>query len=162
VNIFGENTAEGRPYKKDYKNFYQVDKALDFYGLPGGLGTIISHGLFHFPHGRMTKQVQKMSILASCNILKTDKFLPPFNEWDEHTVDICKKADITIIGDSEYNNKVRRYLKKEELPKTEEKWKSFETEKFDPSFNHWLFHSWRFTPESFEKKLLEDMDKISK
>lgn len=163
INIFGKSNDEGKPYpqidtKVDDRDFYDVDRMFDISKIPF-LETVISHGLFHFPHGRMSKQTQMFSILSSCKLLNTNKFLPPFNEWNEQTVNICKKNNIIIVGDSEYNNKVRRYLKKPLLPVTKEKWKNFDNEKFDSKFSYWLIHSWKFTPETFREKLLKDSRK---
>lgn len=111
--------------------FYDVDLAWKGFGL---VSDIASHGLLHIDHSKAVKEVQEMSILTSCNLLKTRAFIPPFNRWNSETLNICIKNDIELIG-------------------LGGKWKSLEFEPFDPNHKYWYFHSWRFNIESFKKAL---------
>lgn len=93
-------------------------------------GKIVSHGLVHCDHAKMSYDAQLMSIVTSCRVLDTNIFVPPFSSSNSDTVRICHQNGIHLS-----------------LPS--EGWKSLEAEPFDPNHELWFFHSWRFTPESF-------------
>jgi len=113
----------GVPFKDKPVNwFYDVNRVLNPYLVSGDCA---SHGLFHIDHTKVSKDTQEMSILSSCRLLKVKTFVPPFNRFNEDTIDICKENDIWLVG-------------------LQEKWKSIEHEEFDPNHKYWYFHSWRF------------------
>jgi hypothetical protein len=137
INIFGKKNPTGLVYPKtnikyDNRLYYDIDSIFDFRQLPN-LYNIVSHGLFHFSHAKVTYETQRFSILASCNLLKTNIFVPPYWEWNEKTIKICKLNNINLWTDNE--------------------WINLDREKIDTIHNHYCFHSWKFTPESFFKKI---------
>jgi hypothetical protein len=83
-------------------------------------------------HSSLSKDAQEMSIVGSCRFLGTDKFIAPFNDYNEDTIDVCVENKIELVTKS-YN------------------WKSIEHNQFDSSHKYWYFHSWRWS----EKKLRE-------
>ena len=115
-----------------------------------------NHGFginFNLKHNGKTHETQKFSILTSCALLGTNLFLPPHNEWDNITLKICNTYGIKIIGDKDYNNKVRTMNKKEPLLDNTENitWRSMDSIEFFPQHKYWLFHGWKYTPEKFYK-----------
>jgi len=135
VTLFSKWNTRGSVYEqvpfksRPKKWFYDVDSFVRSLSIPG---KIVSHGLFHCNHSGMSYDAQEMSILSSCKYLITNKFMPPFNKWDETTFKICKDNGIDlIVGD----------------------WKGLEFEKFDSDYNFWYFHSWRYDLESFKRVL---------
>lgn len=88
----------------DHSCFYFVDKC----GVPENLITSLrdkytdriftaGHGLIHVDHRLLSEEAQRMSILASCSLAKSDIFIPPFNKWNEITEYICQKNQIQLI-----------------------------------------------------------------
>lgn len=143
VSIYCKDSNNGALYPRlPLKNqtneyLYNVDKQLsdiDF------MGDIASHGLFHVPHGTLSEDAQKMSILGSCNYLKTKKFIAPFNSYNQLTAMICRDNGIELIT--------------EMYP-----WKCLDYNVFDSSYKYWSFHSWRYTPKTFKEKLDADIAK---
>lgn len=138
VTIFGKNNTTGSiypnpPFKSNpNKWFYNVDLFILPIDIPDT--TIASHGLIHVDHSRIGTDAQEMSILTSCNLLNTKIFIPPFNKFNEDTLQIC------------YDNGIKILL-------TSEGWKSLEFNKFDRNYNKWYFHSWRFSPETLREVL---------
>jgi hypothetical protein len=137
INIFGKKNIKGTVYPETKipiktRMFYDVDAIFDFGQLPH-LHNIVSHGLLHFNHRLVTYDTQKFSILTSCSLLKTKIFIPPFWEWNEKTIKICTLNNITLWID--------------------EDWINFDRETIDSSHTHYLFHSWKFTPETFAKQI---------
>jgi len=136
-NFFARTCESGSvypcvPFKDRPVNwFYSVNRVLNPYLVSGDCA---SHGLFHIDHTKVGRETQEMSILSSCNMLKVKTFVPPFNRFNEDTIDICKENDIWLVG-------------------LDEKWKSIEHEEFDPSYKYWYFHSWRFNQRSLRKVL---------
>lgn len=94
---------------------------------------IVSHGLYHVDHSKLDRGAQEMSILGSCAYLSSKIFVPPFNRFNQDTKDIC------------FDNGI--------LMPAEEKWKSLEWEKFDPSHKRWYFHSWRWKASDLKEIL---------
>lgn len=141
VNLLAQENDNGSAYK-EFKpvdiDFYSVDKVFDLAELPT-LENIVSHGLFHLDHKHTTKEVQEVSIRASCEILKTKTFIPPFWRWNIDTKVVCDSNGITLW--------------------TEPAWINFDNEIDGFTGDYYLFHSWKFTVESFEKKLLDDIKK---
>jgi hypothetical protein len=136
VTILAEETENGSCYKnlkpKDIK-FPLVDKVIDLDKL-AGLGTIVSHGLWHLDHKHASYELQEYSIVSSCRILKTKIFVPPFMRWNKDTAAICRKHGIELWGE-------------------EKGWFSLDRNKFEPGHKRYVLHSWLFTPEEFAQKL---------
>lgn len=120
------------PFKgRDLKWFADVDSA---YGINWVCpGRICSHGLFHLDHSKALRETQMLSIISSCNLLCTKTFVPPFNKYNEDTLDICRENNIEMVA--------------------KDGWKSLEHEKFDPTHDKWYFHSWRWTAKELRKAL---------
>lgn len=138
VTLFGKSCKEetvypNAPFKdRDVNWFYDVDRMMKVTQyIPG---EIASHGLFHIDHTKVSKDTQEMSIVTSCNYLQTKMFIPPFNRYNEDTIDVCRENDIEILCGGQ--------------------WTSLDFNFFDPSFDKWYFHSWKFTPERLMKKLV--------
>lgn len=142
--VFSKNSVSGSIYPnlplkdKELKYFYEVDKAKDniFMAEKEYENIVIaSHGLWHFDHTSVDRQLKEASIITSCNLLKTNIFVPPFNKWDAEVELICAANNITLIKSNE------------------EGWKSFEHNKFDASYPLWYFHSWRWTHVTLKEYL---------
>ena len=93
----------------------------------------------HFAHKRQPYNIQELSIVTSCNLLKTKLFLPPFVEWNNDTEKICIDNGITILG--------------------KENWKSLDKEEFNSSHSYWFFHSWRHNIIDLINKIKKDKNK---
>lgn len=138
VSLFGRSNNYGSVYsevpfkEKPLPWFYDVDAFLG--SLQNIYGNIASHGLFHVDHTKISKDAQEMSILSSCHLLKTKKFVPPFNRWNKETLLICSENNIQLV-------------------RIEEGWKSLDFQPYDNSTNLWYFHSWKFTVKDFERTL---------
>lgn len=137
INVFSRSAVEGSVYpdlplsNKDLKYFYKVDS---FFDKPiCELDKVVSHGILHVDHSKLSKDAQEFSILTSCHYLDTNIFVPPFSRANEDTVTICRNNGITLTSPSDG-------------------WKSLETSPFTPHHNLWFFHSWRFTIESFKEQ----------
>lgn len=116
-SVYPDIPMRGLPY--DY--FCNVDLLFDPY-VPRFV-EIASHGLIHAEHAKLDRQAQMMSILVSCNYLKTKKFIPPFMSYNDITAEICYENGIDLVdGDG---------------------WKSMEIEPFDATHRYWYFHHWR-------------------
>jgi hypothetical protein len=139
ITLFGQKNSKGSVYKdvpfkgKETNWFYKnIDSFMYLYR--HALYKTASHGLFHIDHSKVNRQAQEMSIISSCAYLHTDKFVPPFNKYNQDTLDICFDNEIKIDTDG---------------------WKSLEFEPFDPKHEKWYFHSWRWEPETLKRKLNE-------
>jgi hypothetical protein len=137
ITIFAKKNSNGSAYPKieihdiDYPN---IDIMFDLKNLPV-LENIVSHGLFHIDHRNSSKDLQTFSIVSSAKLLKTNRFIPPFWRWNKTTQEICDENNISL------------------WIKQEKDWISLDTGNVDKKHDHYLFHSWKFTPESFEAKL---------
>lgn len=131
ITVFSDFNKKGSVYanvpfkNKDTNWFYKnVEAAIINYKLPSFL-KIASHGLFHIDHSKVSRETQEMSILGSCSYLKTKIFVPPFNRYNQDTIDICFDNDIGIRIDG---------------------WLSIEYNDFDINHRLWYMHSWQWTP----------------
>ncbi len=143
ITLFAGANFKGSVYgelplkEKDVNWFYQnANLFMKEYRHP--LYKVASHGMYHLDHSKLSKDAQEMSIIGSCSFLKTNVFVPPFNKFNQDTLDICFDNHITI--------------------KTDE-WKSLEFNDFDSSHRLWYFHSWRFTTNQLKDKLNADISK---
>lgn len=141
ITLFAQNNFKGSvyldtPFKdKDIKWFYKnADSFMYDYRHP--LYKVVSHGLYHIDHSNVSRETQEMSIIGSCSFLKTDIFVPPFNRFNQDTLDICFDNDIKI--------------------KTEG-WKSLEHNDFDSRHKFWYFHSWKYTVNQLKDKINADI-----
>ncbi len=136
ISLLGKSSVNGSVYPElplrnhDMKYFYKVN--CFFSRIPSGLHKIVSHGLLHLDHSKLSKDAQEMSILTSCELLDTKIFVSPFSAFNETTKQICKNNDIHMSVPSDG-------------------WKSLESEPFNPKHELWFFHSWRFTPKTFRE-----------
>lgn len=137
VNIFSKSSEDRSPYPKLKPvdiDFPKVDRMMDLSKLEG-LEEIASHGLFHLDHRAASKDLQEISIRASCEILGTKIFVPPFLRTNEQTESICRRHGIEIMGGL-----------------WEDDWINLDNEDAVRGHQKFLFHSWKFTPESFRKR----------
>lgn len=126
---------------KTNKYLYNTNRMLTRYAhIPG---EIASHGMFHVFHSKLSKDAQEMSIVGSCNFLKTDKFIAPFNDYNQDTIDVCVENKIELITKS-YN------------------WKSMEHNEFDSRHQYWYGHSWRWSVKQLREYFLNDKAKLQK
>lgn len=145
VNLFCRTTPSGSVYpdlplrQRDMKYFYNVDLLLR--DIPAKNFRIVSHGTHHVDHSKLSRDAQEMSILTSCSYLHTDIFVPPFSQFNETTKQVCKANGIRLV-----------------MPM--DGWKSLESHEFCAGHKLWFFHSWRFTPKEFRKKLEKCMAKM--
>lgn len=61
-------------------------------GLP-----LASHGLVHVDHRLLGREAQELSIVASCSIVGTTTFVPPFNHWNRDTESVCAEHSIELV-----------------------------------------------------------------
>lgn len=144
INLFAMLNNDGSvypnpPFKdKDASYFYGVDRMLDRYDIVK-IGArdyeLASHGLIHTDHSKLSRDAQEMSIATSCNYLSANKFIPPFNFYNEDTVRICEEYDVELVRNTE-----------------EITWNSLETQDFDPNKSHWYYHPWRLNYHQFMDK----------
>lgn len=114
----------------DHRTFYQVNRMGDPHiRLDVKRAT---HGLVHVDHRLLGKEAQEMSILVSANLTNSKIFVPPFNKYNQHTIDICEEQDI-------------------ELVRFEDGWKSMEYNKWESTHQNWYLHAREWTLESFKK-----------
>lgn len=130
ITVFSDFNTKGSvylqvPFKdKDINWFYKnTSAAVINYKLPK-FHKIASHGLFHIDHSKVSRQTQEMSILGSCSYLGTKIFVPPFNRYNQETIDICFDNDIDIRVNG---------------------WLSMEYNPFDINHHMWYMHSWRWS-----------------
>tara|TARA_R110000744_G_scaffold70039_1_gene141863 strand:+ start:3396 stop:3950 length:555 start_codon:yes stop_codon:yes gene_type:complete len=116
----------------DYRKFYKVDNC----GIPvfPDWITRAGHGLIHVDHRLLTKEVQELSVMASCSLARASIFVPPFNKWNSNTEEVCKEHGI-------------------ELVKFEDGWLCCEYNEYNPKHNLWYIHAREFTLKEFEKWL---------
>lgn len=116
----------------DHKKFYEMEMiGRPRITLPGV--EIASHGIVHVDHRFLSKDAQEMSIITSCSILSTKVFIPPFNKWNQDTLDICMEKEIILVM-------------------FEHGWKHLKYETFEPE-GRYYFHTHDFTFEDFKTYL---------
>ena len=113
----------------DFRRFYEVGSC----GLPEIIPEVsrASHGLIHVDHRLLTKEVQELSILASCSLAKSKIFVPPFNKWNRDTEDICREHGIRLV-------------------KFEDGWLCVEYNDFNLDHDLWYLHSRRLTVDDLK------------
>lgn len=143
ITLFSQNNFRGSVYldipfkNKDINWFYKnANSFMNEYRHP--LCKVASHGLYHIDHSKVSRETQEMSIIGSCSYLKTDLFVPPFNRFNQDTLDICFDNNIKI--------------------KTDE-WKSLHFNEFDSSHKYWYMHSWDMTINELKGMLENDKSK---
>lgn len=130
----GDNVTDQRIFPEflnalsDYRNFYRVDVA----GVPeiDPRVTKAGHGLIHVDHRLLTKEVQELSIIASCSLVGAKVFIPPFNKWNKDTENVCLEHGIDLV-------------------KFEEGWLSMEYNDIKPKLCLWYLHAREWTFEKF-------------
>lgn len=136
VSLFGvwnskEAVYPDLPLKtKDNKYLYNVNRLMHRHSYV--IGEVVSHGMFHVKHSSISKDAQEMSIVGSCRYLGTDKFVAPFNDYNEDTIDVCVENKIELVT-KQYD------------------WKSIEHNKFDEKHKYWYFHSWRWSVKTLRE-----------
>lgn len=125
----------------DYKNFFLVDKFFnEFINLKKQIHKkvkLVSHGLFHIDHRLLTKEVQEVSIMVSCNFVNSFIFVPPFNKFDGNTENICDEQGIKLI-------------------KWEDDWLHLKHNKYDKSHEKYYVHTFDLNEKEFYKWFEED------
>lgn len=135
VTLFARKSESGSVYPdlpmrgRDFSYFCKVDKFFDPY-IPRFV-KIASHGLIHAEHGKLDRQTQELSIMVSCNLLRTRTFIPPFMSFNEDTFSVCRDNGIELI--------------------TPDEWTSMETNSFNPDVRSWYFHPWRMKNSTVRK-----------
>lgn len=128
-NYPAKNETEAqRPFPKifnaysDFRCFFSTDKVglFDFNKIPNFV-VRKSHGLFHIDHRLLTKEQQEMSIIAGCSLVGSSLFTPPFNKYNNDTLQICKELNITLDN---FNDG----------------WRSMEHENWDENNKLWYLH----------------------
>lgn len=138
VTVLSKSSPNGAVYpnlplkSKPFHYFIETDSVILAKYVDGT--RIVSHGLWHLDHSKITPDLQEASIVSSCRLLKTDTFVPPFNSWNGQTERICERHGIRLV-------------------KHEDGWKSFEHNDFDPSHPLWYFHSWKWNKDSLRAYL---------
>jgi hypothetical protein len=114
----------------DYRNFFKVELA----GIPNldPRVTKAGHGLIHIDHRLLSKEVQELSIIASCSLVGADAFIPPFNKWNKDTEQVCDENSIHLI-------------------KFEAGWLSMEHNTIRVPCRRWYLHSREWTIEKFKE-----------
>lgn len=142
VTLFAKDSDDGAVYPnnpfKERPNtyFWSVDKYInmqDVYDCGIGVNEIASHGLFHADHSRLSHDAQEESILSSCNLLKTYKFIAPFNRVNEDTWKVLSDNGIGLVNG--------------------EQWRSLEDVVFDDTHDFWYYHPWRMRTSELYQKL---------
>jgi hypothetical protein len=95
---------------------------------------LASHGLIHIDHRLLNYETQELSIIVSCSLLATYLYVPPFNKWDEDTIDICDENCIELI-------------------KFEDGWKCLEYEPFTEKHDKWYLHPREISIDNFRKMI---------
>jgi len=137
VSLIGKRNVLGAvhpnpPFKdKQMRFFYNSDSILAPCELTG---KIVSHGLLHFDHSTASLETQELSILTSCSILQSSKFVPPFNRWNYDTEKICLENGIDLV-------------------KVEDGWVNLDRYDFNPVDEYFYFHPWNHTADDFIKKI---------
>lgn len=122
----------------DHRIFYDVQKC----GIPdvvrgltqayGSKIELAGHGLVHVDHRLLTKEVQEISILVSCNLIGARTYIPPFNKWNRDTEEICQEHSIKLI-------------------KFEDGWRHLQYENVTDNFGNYYFHTHDFDISDLQK-----------
>lgn len=120
------------PLKTKETNWFYRNADSFMYDYRHPMYKVVSHGLYHIDHSKVSRQTQEMSIIGSCSYLKADTFVPPFNKYNQDTVDICFDNNIKFSPNG---------------------WKSLEFSQFNETHRKWYFHSWRYTPKQLKEQL---------
>lgn len=129
VTVFAGKNKKGSvyadvPFKdKDINWFYKNSDCM-FGSYRHPLFKIVSHGLFHIDHSKVSRETQEMSIIGSCSYLNTKIFVPPFGRYNQDTLDICFDNDIEVRVNG---------------------WLSIEHNDFNINHRMWYMHSWRWS-----------------
>ena len=135
VTLFAQTSDNGSAYQEipiGRIDFPIVDKMFDLSSLPK-LEHIVSHGVWHLDHRAAMRELAEYSIVSSCSILNTDIFIPPFWRWNTDVEKICRDNSIKLW--------------------TEHDWVNIERNELTSKDDHYLFHSWTFTPAQFRERL---------
>lgn len=113
----------------DHRAFYKVDLADD-YVCDFHADYIIraSHGLVHVDHRLLGREAQELSIVASCSLVDTKTFVPPFNKWNRDTESVCAEHGISLV-------------------KFEDDWRHVRFNDFDPQHERYYLHTHDTTAE---------------
>lgn len=135
-----ESVYPDPPFRSRERHFfYDVDQIIDMNEIKNlylDKDEICSHGLFHIDHAKLSRDAQEISILGSCNFLGAKKFIPPFNQFNQDTVDICERNGIEFVNNG-----------------GEIEWKSLESLPFDEKHKYWYYHPFRINHKTLEEKL---------
>jgi len=119
----------------DYRVYFNLTEL----GLPNWLPEIVrkfnckvgSHGLFHVDHRLLSREAQEISILSSCSVLRTKIFVPPFNKYNQETMDVIQNSQLQLVI-------------------WESGWKHLAYQKLDQKGGNYYFHMHDFTDEQLQ------------
>lgn len=124
----------------DHRVFYAVKKC----GIPEVVHSLIKiygnsiqfagHGIVHVDHRLLTKEVQELSIMVSCNLIGAKTYIPPFNKWNHATEEICDEHRIRLI-------------------KFEDGWRHIQYESIVENYDKYYFHTHDFDLSTFIEKV---------
>jgi hypothetical protein len=95
---------------------------------------VASHGLIHVDHRLLSREVQELSIIASCSLLETTTFVPPFNKYNKDTLDIAAEHSIEVV-------------------RFEDGWRHVKHNSFNRDQKLWYFHPFDLTPVELDSWL---------
>ena len=83
----------------DHRLFYGVQIANQRPYMPVDTTGIVfvSHGLVHVDHRLLGREAQELSIVASCSLVGTRIFCPPFNKHNHDTASVCAEHGVELI-----------------------------------------------------------------
>ncbi len=85
----------------DHRVYFNVEKI----GIPVWLNdvaekfecTLATHGLIHVDHRLLSRDLQELSVISSASLIGTKIFVPPFNKYNEDTVEVCRNNKIKLV-----------------------------------------------------------------
>ena len=85
----------------DHRVYFKVEKI----GIPSWLHdvvdkyqcTLATHGLIHVDHRLLSRDLQELSVISSASLVNAKIFVPPFNKYNDETVEICHRNEIELI-----------------------------------------------------------------
>lgn len=85
----------------DHRVYFKVEKI----GIPSWLHevvdkyqcTLATHGLIHVDHRLLSRDLQELSVISSASLVDAKIFVPPFNKYNDETVEICHKNEIELV-----------------------------------------------------------------
>lgn len=92
---------------------------------------LAGHGIAHVDHRLLNRETQELSIMMSCSLARATTFVPPYNKYNQNTIDICKELGFQLV-------------------RFEDGWKHVLHNEFDPKHERYYLHPYDMTPEGLE------------